>query len=95
MEERVNNFICKNIDEGRQVYVVCPLVEEKEEVEDIENPVSTDGLQGNIKFEHVNFGYDEQKIILDNINFKINAGEMIGFVGKSGARKNNNIQFVM
>ena len=33
MEERVNNFICKNIDEGRQVYVVCPLVEEKEEVD--------------------------------------------------------------
>lgn len=33
MEERVNNFIRKNIDEGRQVYVVCPLVEEKEEVD--------------------------------------------------------------
>lgn len=33
MEERVNNFICKNIEEGRQVYVVCPLVEEKEEVD--------------------------------------------------------------
>ncbi len=33
MEERVNNFIRKNVDEGRQVYVVCPLVEESEEVE--------------------------------------------------------------
>lgn len=33
MEERVNNFIRKNIAEGRQVYVVCPLVEETEEVE--------------------------------------------------------------
>ncbi len=33
MEERVNNFICKNIDEGRQIYVVCPLVEEKEETD--------------------------------------------------------------
>ncbi len=33
MEERVNNFICKNIDEGRQIYVVCPLVEEKEDEE--------------------------------------------------------------
>ncbi len=33
MEERVNNFIRKNIDEGRQVYVVCPLVEENEEIE--------------------------------------------------------------
>ena len=33
MEERVNNFIRKNIEEGRQVYVVCPLVEENEEIE--------------------------------------------------------------
>lgn len=33
MEERVNNFIRKNIDEGRQVYIVCPLVEETEEIE--------------------------------------------------------------
>lgn len=39
MEERVNNFIRKNIDEGRQVYVVCPLVEEKEDV-DIEEQKS-------------------------------------------------------
>ena len=31
MEERINNFIKKNINEGRQIYVVCPLVEEKEE----------------------------------------------------------------
>lgn len=33
MEERVNNFIRKQIDEGRQVYVVCPLVEETEEID--------------------------------------------------------------
>ena len=33
MEERINNFIKKQIDEGRQVYVVCPLVEETEEID--------------------------------------------------------------
>lgn len=33
MEERVNNFIKKQIDEGRQAYIVCPLVEESEEIE--------------------------------------------------------------
>lgn len=33
MEERINNFIKKQIDEGRQCYIVCPLVEESEEIE--------------------------------------------------------------
>ncbi len=32
MDQRVNSFIEKNINEGRQVYVVCPLVEENEEI---------------------------------------------------------------
>ena len=32
MEERVNAFIRKQIDEGRQAYIVCPLVEENEEM---------------------------------------------------------------
>ena len=32
MEERVNNFIKKQVDEGRQAYIVCPLVEENEEI---------------------------------------------------------------
>ena len=32
MEERVNAFIVKQINEGRQAYIVCPLVEENEEM---------------------------------------------------------------
>ena len=32
MEDRVNAFVAKNIDEGRQAYIVCPLVEENEEI---------------------------------------------------------------
>ncbi len=33
MEERLNSFIAKQIDEGRQCYIVCPLVEENEEMD--------------------------------------------------------------
>ena len=32
MEQRINSFIIKNLQEGRQAYVVCPLVEENEEI---------------------------------------------------------------
>lgn len=32
LENRVNNFVRKQIEEGRQAYVVCPLVEENEEI---------------------------------------------------------------
>ena len=33
LEERLNGFIAKQIDEGRQCYIVCPLVEENEEMD--------------------------------------------------------------
>ena len=33
LEDRVNNFIKKQIQEGRQAYIVCPLVEENEEMD--------------------------------------------------------------
>ena len=33
MEDRVNNFVKKQLEEGRQAYIVCPLVEESEEIE--------------------------------------------------------------
>lgn len=46
-----------------------------------------ENINGNFEFKNVTFGYNENKKVLDNINFKIHAGEMIGFVGKSGVGK--------
>lgn len=46
-----------------------------------------ENVSGNFEFKDVTFGYNENKLVLNNINFKINSGEMIGFVGKSGAGK--------
>lgn len=46
-----------------------------------------DRVSGNFEFKNVTFGYDKNQLVLNNISFKINSGEMIGFVGKSGAGK--------
>ena len=37
MEDRVNNFIKKEINSGRQAYIVCPLVEESEEMDGVKS----------------------------------------------------------
>lgn len=37
MEERVNNFVIKEITTGRQVYIVCPLVEESESMDGVKS----------------------------------------------------------
>ncbi len=37
MEERVNNFIRKEMESGRQAYIVCPLVEESENMEGLKS----------------------------------------------------------
>ena len=44
-------------------------------------------LNGNIEFKDVIFGYNENKIVLNKINFNIEENKTIAFVGKSGAGK--------
>lgn len=44
-------------------------------------------IEGNIEFENVSFGYNSYDHVLNDINFKVQKGEMIGLVGRSGSGK--------
>ena len=46
-----------------------------------------DKLQGRIEFNDVTFGYDKERMVLDNMNFTIKPNERVAFVGRSGAGK--------
>ena len=70
-------------------------LEEKEEVEDIKKPLSTDGLKGNIKFEHVHFGYDQEKTIINDFNADVKDGQKIAIVGPTGAGKTTMVKLLM
>ncbi len=52
-----------------------------------EYPVSVEKLRGDIEFSHVSFGYDKSRLILDDINFKVDSGTILGIVGHTGAGK--------
>ncbi len=47
-------------------------------------------VKGHVEFKNVYFGYDNEKMILKNINLDVKPGETIAIVGPTGARKNNN-----
>lgn len=52
-----------------------------------DNTVTYKKLEGDVVFEDVDFGYNEEKIILHNINLYAKPGEKIAFVGATGAGK--------
>ena len=57
------------------------------DVQDKPNAVRMDLLHGDIVFDQVSFGYDNQQTVLKDINLRIYAGETVAFVGPSGAGK--------
>ncbi len=46
-----------------------------------------ESIHGDIEFKNVSFGYEDAEYVLKNIDLKINNGEMVGFVGRSGVGK--------
>ena len=57
--------------------------------------LSKDEVKGNITFEHVKFGYDEDKLIIKDFSAKAKAGEKIAIVGPTGAGKTTMVNLLM
>lgn len=74
---------------------IFEFLEEKEEVEDVKNSVSTQGLKGNIRFNHVHFGYDPDKTIINDFNADVKDGQKIAIVGPTGAGKTTMVKLLM
>lgn len=74
---------------------VFEFLDEKEEDVTVPNPVSVEDLQGNVEFDHVHFGYNEDKIIVNDFSAKIKEGQKIAIVGPTGAGKTTMIKLLM
>lgn len=57
------------------------------EIVDKPDAITVPSLRGDIKFTNVDFSYERDQPVLNNINLRIKAGETVAFVGPSGAGK--------
>lgn len=62
-------------------------IDEPITVSDIEDADEIGEIKGNIEFNEVSFAYEENVNILENISFKVKAGDKIALVGPTGAGK--------
>ena len=74
---------------------VFELLEEKEEEQIVENPVSTEGIKGEVTFEHVKFGYNPDRIIIKDFSAHVKPGQQVAIVGPTGAGKTTRVKLLM
>ena len=68
---------------------------EMDSEDDITKKLDKHKVKGNIEFKNVKFGYDKDKIIINDFTAKVKAGEKIAIVGPTGAGKTTMVNLLM
>ena len=74
---------------------VFEFLEQDEEKDSKEDPANIDNLKGNIKFDHVKFGYTDDRIIIKDFSADVKDGQKIAIVGPTGAGKTTIVKLLM
>ena len=74
---------------------VFEFLDEEEETPDPAQPASLAGVKGGVDFDHVHFGYNPDKIIINDFSAHVEPGQMVAIVGPTGAGKTTMVKLLM
>ena len=74
---------------------VFEFLEEEEENQIVANPADISRITGEVTFDHVHFGYDPEKIIINDFSAHVLPGQKIAIVGPTGAGKTTMVKLLM
>jgi ATP-binding cassette subfamily B protein len=74
---------------------VFEFLAEEEEIPDTSNPVKLEVVQGHVEFKNVHFGYNADKIVINNFSASIKSGQRVAIVGPTGAGKTTMVKLLM
>lgn len=89
---QIVNLIQATIAAAERVF---EFLDEEEEVKETEHPVSTENLNGNVTFSHVQFGYNPDRTIIKDFNATVKQGQKVAIVGPTGAGKTTMVKLLM
>ncbi len=74
---------------------VFRVLEEPKEPSDPENAVPLENVRGDVRIEHLNFGYLPEKKVLNDFSLSVEKGQVVAIVGHTGAGKTTIINLLM
>lgn len=89
---QVSNVLQSTAAAAERVFV---FLDEEEEVSETANPVQLDEVRGEVTFKHVHFGYNPDKIIINDFSAHIKPGQKVAIVGPTGAGKTTIVKLLM
>lgn len=66
---------------------VFSIIDEKPDIQNIDNPIFLDTVKGHVSFDKVNFAYVKDQMVLHDLTFDVNPGDTVAIVGETGAGK--------
>ena len=73
---------------------VFEFLDAEEEIKDSRKELDANKIKGDVRFENVKFGYDENKIIIEDFSLSVKAGQKIAIVGPTGSGKTTIIKLL-
>lgn len=88
----IANIIQSTVASAERVF---ELLDEIEEIPDQEPAKVIENPKGEVKFEHIQFGYKENELLIEDMNIDVKQGQTIAIVGPTGAGKTTLINLLM
>lgn len=93
MFDPINRMI-ENVDiieeAATSIDKIYEILEGHEFLEDFKKGEKVKEIKGKVEFKNVWFAYESENWVLKDVSFKIEPGQSIALVGKTGSRKNYN-----
>lgn len=74
---------------------IFEILDQEEEVEEVLNLSVPENVRGEVAFKHVAFGYSPDRLLMEDVNFKVKPKQMVAIVGPTGAGKTTMINLLM